>query len=39
VDSSTLCSQKPSVCAPPSKWEAKFRTHTPQPAKLQFCIF
>jgi hypothetical protein len=37
--SSTLCPQKPSVCIPPSKWETKFRTHTVQLAKLQFCIF
>jgi hypothetical protein len=35
----TLCSQKSSVCVPPSKWETKFRTHTTQLAKLQFCIF
>jgi hypothetical protein len=33
------CSQKPSACVPPSKWETKFRTHTAQPTKLQFCIF
>jgi hypothetical protein len=33
------CSQKPSVCVTPSKWETKFRTHTAQLAKLQFCIF
>jgi hypothetical protein len=31
--------KKPSVCVPPSKWETKFRTHTAQMAKLQFCIF
>jgi hypothetical protein len=37
--SSTLCSQKLSLYVPPSKWETKFRTHTAQPAKLQFCIF
>jgi hypothetical protein len=24
---------------PPPKWETKFRTHTAQLAKLQFCIF
>jgi hypothetical protein len=30
------CSQKPSVCVPPSKWETKFRTHTAQLTKLQF---
>jgi hypothetical protein len=36
---STPCSQKPSVCVTPSKWETKFRTHTAQLAKLQFCIF
>jgi hypothetical protein len=30
------CSQKPSVYVPPSKWETKFRTHTPQPAKFNF---
>jgi hypothetical protein len=29
------CSQKPSVYIPPPKWEAKFRTYTAQPAKLQ----
>jgi hypothetical protein len=23
----------------PPKWETKFRTHTAQLAKLQFCIF
>jgi hypothetical protein len=33
------CSQKPSVYVPPSKWDTKFRTHTAQLAKLQFCIF
>jgi hypothetical protein len=32
-------SQKPSVYVPPSKWETKFRTHTVQLEKLQFCIF
>jgi hypothetical protein len=31
-------SQKPSVYVPPSKWEIKFRTHTAQMSKLQFCI-
>jgi hypothetical protein len=33
----TLISE-PSVYVPPSKWETKFRTHTAQPAKLQFCL-
>jgi hypothetical protein len=33
------CSQKPSVCVPPTKWETKVRTQTAQLAKLQFCIF
>jgi hypothetical protein len=33
------CSQKPSVYVPPPKWDTKFRTHTAQLAKLQFCIF
>jgi hypothetical protein len=37
--SSILCSQKPSVYIPPSKWEAKFHTHTVQLAKLQFVYF
>jgi hypothetical protein len=31
--------QKSSVYVPPAKWETKFRTHTAQLAKLQFCIF
>jgi hypothetical protein len=33
------CSQKPSVCVPPQKWETKFRTHTAQLAELLFFIF
>jgi hypothetical protein len=33
------CFQKPSVYVRPSKWETKFRTHTAQLAKLQFCVF
>jgi hypothetical protein len=33
-----LCSQKSSVCVPPSKREIKFRTHTAQLTKLQFWI-
>jgi hypothetical protein len=33
------CSQKPSVCVPPPKWETKFCAHAAQLAKLQFCIF
>jgi hypothetical protein len=32
-------SQKPLIYVPLSKWETKFRTHTAQPAKLQFCMF
>jgi hypothetical protein len=38
ISSSTLCSQKPLVCSPPSKRETKFSTHTVQVAKLQFCV-
>jgi hypothetical protein len=30
---------KPSVYVPSSKWKTKFRTHTAQPAKLQFRTF
>jgi hypothetical protein len=37
--SSLLCSQKFLVYVSPPKWETKFRTHTAQLAKLQFCIF
>jgi hypothetical protein len=33
------CSEKPSVCVPPSKWDTKFRTRAVRLAELQFCIF
>jgi len=39
ISSSTPFSQTPSVYVPPSKSETKFRTHTAQPTKLQFCVF
>jgi hypothetical protein len=38
ISSSTLCSQKLSVCILSLKWETKFRTYRLWLAKLQFCV-